>query len=397
MFKIISAELKKIVSKPGIYILSVLLAAVLVLGVFIYKPTVYENTSFELNGATYVEKYTHFTGDGHANAGKKAESDAKLSSAIESIESYRISYLTETLTQKSYIETLLNQCNEAYDAYRDSATDSSNQNRINTLRTNLVASFENLNLAIENAFINSQYGSYSIVSSISNYEAYKSSYKQVLAWAKISVDKINLTAHFNEFESKFKDAFYSSITNFKYPTISDNFIQTYTTDVEGTKLSTLNKRLNSITIQINEHLTLSSNDPTGYNSKHANKMDELANLYCNTIDTYVNLIKYELITNAFENLSTKEQLDILYLSRYNNFNANSMLVRYEYMFDNNKTDADFSNPLTIGVASNGKTNAYDYAYFVLKLFSFVLIIYAVMSACHSIAGEIKDGTIKQVK
>jgi len=219
-------------------------------------------------------------------------------------------------------------------------------------------------------------------------------YKEISAWANVSVLKENLQEHINEYETKYENEFFEVIKNFKFPTLSKSFVKDYTNLEKGTKYSILTERINNISEEIEENFKKANDDPTKFNIKEASKMDELANLYCNTIDTYVNLIKYELITNAFENLSTKEQLDILYLSRYNNFNANSMLVRYEYMFDNNKTDADFSNPLTIGVASNGKTNAYDYAYFVLKLFSFVIIIYAVMSACHSIAGEIKDGTMR---
>ena len=70
MFKIISAEIKKILSKPGVYILSVLLAIILVLGVFIYKPKMFESNQYELLGNTYIEKYTDFIGGGQENSGK---------------------------------------------------------------------------------------------------------------------------------------------------------------------------------------------------------------------------------------------------------------------------------------------------------------------------------------
>ena len=106
------------------------------------------------------------------------------------------------------------------------------------------------------------------------------------------------------------------------------------------------------------------------------------------------LVKYELLSNAFTYVSAKEQLNTLYLSDYSKYNCNSLLIKYDYLFKNNKTVNDFSNPLTIGVTSNNEINAYDYAYFVLKLFSFVIIIYAVMSACHTIAGEIKEGSMR---
>ena len=60
MFKVISAEFKKIFAKPGVYILAILLALILTLSVFIYSPTVNENTNISLNGTNFIEKYTHF-------------------------------------------------------------------------------------------------------------------------------------------------------------------------------------------------------------------------------------------------------------------------------------------------------------------------------------------------
>ncbi|MCQ2556215.1 MAG: hypothetical protein MJ149_02675, partial [Clostridia bacterium] len=68
MSKIISAEIKKQVSRPGIFILAVLLAVILVLGVLIYKPTETTSNSANIkakfiNDASVVEIYTTFNGD----------------------------------------------------------------------------------------------------------------------------------------------------------------------------------------------------------------------------------------------------------------------------------------------------------------------------------------------
>ena len=71
-----------------------------------------------------------------------------------------------------------------------------------------------------------------------------------------------------------------------------------------------------------------------------------------------------------------------------------MLERYNYLFNHNDSEADYARPLTIGITSNNKINAYDYSYFILKVFAFVIIVYAIMSACHSIAGEIKEGSMR---
>ena len=196
-----------------------------------------------------------------------------------------------------------------------------------------------------------------------------------------------------EFEKKYSNTFYSCINNFKYPTLSKDIVKTYTSETAGTRLNTLNKRLDSIWNDIQNNYTLAIHD-SAFNTKQVDKMDQLANAYVETIDTYVGLIKYELLTNAFSSLSTKEQLNTLYLSDYSNFNSQSLLARYEYLFEHNKSENDYGKPLTIGVTSNSSINAYDYAYFVLKIFSFVIIVYSIMAACHSIAGEIKEGSMR---
>ena len=392
MFKIISSEIKKTVSKPGIYILSVLLAIILVLGVLIYKPTISESSAFELEGSTFIEKHTDFTKSG--NAGKRAESQAQISNAIQSIENYTITVNNETYSQKEYIESVFAKFEEIYDAYQDCASDNSHQTHINTVRETLVSSVENLNDAIESAFLVSNENSYPILSTKSNYNKYKDSYKKVLAWAKITVEKENLINHFIEFESKYKTDLYDSISSFKYPTLKESFVEDFTSNKQNTKLSILYERLDQITNSIEELYLLAQSD-SSYNSKCASEMEKLANTYVNTVNTFTNLVKYELIVNAYSNVSsTKEELQILHLSNYSNYNAKSLLERYNYLFKNNDCEADYARPLTIGVTSNNKINAYDYSYFILKVFAFVIIVYAIMSACHSIAGEIKEGSMR---
>ena len=392
MFKIISAEIKKCVSKPGIYILSVLLAIILVLGVLIYKPTIYESSAFELNGSTFIEKYNDFTKSD--NAGKKAESQTKITNSIQSIENYTITINNESFSQKEYIDNNLSKFEELLDAYQDCSSDNSYQSHINTVRTNLVSAIEAINSAIESGFLSSKDNSYPVISTKSNYNQYKDSYKNVLAWAKINVEKENLMNYILEFENKYKAGLYESIANFKYPTLKESFVLDYTTTAENTKLSILNQRLEKILNDIEELYEFAQSDET-FNNKSADKMDELANEYANTVETFANLVKYELIVNAFtKTSSTQEELNMLHLSDYSNYNAKSMLERYTYLFDNNKSESDFARPLTIGVTSNDNINAYDYSYFILKVFAFVIIVYAIMSACHSIAGEVKEGSMR---
>lgn len=394
MFKIISAEIKKTVSKPGIYILAILLAIILVLGTFAYNPKIVESEKITLNGNTYIEKYNDFIGNGESNAGKKAEITEQINTSIKSVNNYNIELNSTKYSQKEYITLLLTKFEETYADYQDCANDQSDNNYINTIaRPALVASLENLNKAIEESIINYEDGSYSLITSKDNYKLYKDAYKASLSWSKINVLKENLNTHIQDFETKHKQTLFNSIQNFKYPILSENFIKDYTSTETGTKLSIINERLAIIDQKIQENYKLAEANIAD-NNKLANKMDELANLYIDTAKTYTNLVKYELLSNAFDNLKTNEQINALSLSDYSEYDSNSHLIRYEYLFKNNKGANEYNRPLTIGITSGNEINAYDYTYFVLKLFSFVIIAYAIMAACHSIAGEIKEGSMR---
>ena len=394
MFKIISAEFKKILSKPGIYVLSLLLALILVLGVFIYNPKVQETNTINFTQTNFLDKYAYFIGDDETNKtyGIKVEADKKVTLAVENVNNYLIQTADGKITQKQNIENLLADIDEKFKEYLDCSIDGLESTIIKT-RTDLVSSFENLNTAVMNANIKAANGCYSIVMTESTYSNYTKQYKDIKAWAETIVKKEDLANHCNIYKNKFKNDFLSTINDFVYPTLSENFVKTYTATNDGTKLRNLQIRLNKIMEEINDNFDLAQADASK-NIQLSNKINKLAEDYINTCNTFTELVKYELITNALDNLSTTEQMNAMYLSDYSSYNSKSTLIKLTYLFGENKSESDFSNPLAIGVTSNDDINAYDYAYFVLRLFSFIIIAFAIMSACHTIAGEIKEGSLR---
>lgn len=392
MFKVISAEIKKMVSKPGIYILAILLAVILVLGVFIYRPTVYQDTSVNLQGDTVLDIYNQF--DGGLNAGIKYDVDDNIINASYPVTLYRIN----GVAYKDHINELVNHFETNFSAYRNCAYDSSSSNTISTNKTNLLQSLINLNNAINIGINNAQNGAYTILTTTSNFNTYEEYYEYVYSNFDVTVTESNRTTIAEickEYEDNFKEKFINSIDNFKYPNVSDDFIEDYSANLEGTKYSTINARMQEIITDIYELRDLAQSDlETNQSISSKDEMIRLINLYINTADTFINLVNYELLSNAFSVVNTNDQLDLMYLTNQSQYNSDSLLIRYTYLFENGKTENDYAHPLTIGVTSNHETNAYDYAYFILKLFSFIIIVYAVMTACHSIAGEIKEGSMR---
>ena len=392
MFKVVSAEMKKMVSKPGIYVLAILLALILVLGVFIYKPTVYQDTSQNIQGETVLDIYNQF--DGGSNAGIKYSVDDNIVKASIPVTLYRIN----GSSYKDYINELYSKFETNFSAFRNCAYDSSSSNTINTNRTNLLQSLTDLNYAINTGINNAQNGAYTILTTNSNFDTFEEYYDYVYDNFDVSVNESNRTIiaeMCKEYEDNFKEKFVGSINNFKYPTISDDFIKDYSSNTEGTKYFTINSRMQDILADIYElRDSAQSNSDTNQSISSKDEMTRLINLYVNTANTFINLVNYELLSNAFSVVNTNDQLDLMYLNNQSEYNSNSLLIRYTYLFENGKTENDFAHPLTIGVTSNHEINAYDYAYFILKLFSFIIIVYAVMTACHSIAGEIKEGSMR---
>lgn len=394
MNKVISAEFKKILSKPGIYILSVLLAIILILGVFIYNPKINESEEILFTQTNFLDKYSYFIGDDETNKtyGLKVEADKQVQLSIANIENYFISAPSGKITQKENIDLLLKNIEEKFKEYLDCSIDGLDSTIVKT-RTDLITSLENLNTAIIDANINAANGCYSILMTESTYSDYTKQYKEIIAWAKTVVSKNDLANHCNIYKTTFKDDFLKTINKFIYPSLYDSFINDYTTYSNNSKLNTLNTRLSAIMEEINSNFKIAQSDASK-NIQLSKKMNELAEKYINTCNTFTELIKYELVTNALNNLSTTQQMSAMYLSEYSFYNCKSLLIRNEYLFEENKFESDYAHPLTIGVTSNDDINAYDYAYFVLRLFSFVIITFAIMSACHTIAGEIKDGSMR---
>ena len=396
MFKIVSAEIKKMLSKPGIYILAVLLAVVLVLGILIYEPTVYADTSIQSQRATVIEVSDEFYIEGTVNQGIKAEIDEDIDDAVSSITNYR----ENGISIKDDIDELIDTYKENLRTFRASGSNTSTT--LNIEKDRVISSLDALNESILRYINMSQNGSYVILTTVDNFDNYQDIYNNIKSLfditftespSNIDSERESIRALFSEYDRFYRDEFENCLDSFFYPNISDEFILNFTGSQEDSKINILNERLDNIYTEIVELKSRAIADEA-INRTRKEDMLVLINAYKNTADTYINLVKNELLSNAFSIVSTKDQLNLMYLSSESEYDANSLTIRYNYLFDNNKTEDDYAHPLTIGVTSNHEVNAYDYAYFVLRVFSFIIIVYAVMTACHSIAGEVKEGSMR---
>lgn len=397
MLKVIKAELKKMVSKPGIFILAAFLAVILVLGVFLYRPDVRKYD---------VEQHSYEMFQFEAAGNDKELADAQLANATKAVNSYfiqedenKISYYV-----KMYGEDgnggLWKRYNETCKDMQVKAKDDNAQQFVD----DFLSVLNNINSTITTAVNGSGDLAHLILASQTNYAKYTALYKSIVSSTNadgvFSKEGLTLEEKINKYRTEYQSSFESVIASFKFPTISDSLLKKYTdADTKDTNLNIINKRLDELNAAILKTEEDYNNTPN--NEANKKKLDELtakyinqANLYRNTVNVYYNLVKYELMSNAFSFVNTSERFDLMNLSDQTEYNSDTQLIKYTYLFNNNKTDRDYSNPLAVGSTITDKVTAYDYTFFILKLFSFIIIAYAIMSSCGAIAGEIKDGSMR---
>ncbi len=390
MFKVIASEIKKILSKPGIYCLAVFLAIILVLGVFIYEPTVYKSTGMEYK-SEIQDIHLLFEGSGE-NSGKKYESDKLIENAFKQITSY--SYITnenESISYKDYILSLKQEADKALKDYQGCQLDSNFPN-VEKIRSNLVKSLENLRTAVLSQSVplgNNKI--FVVLTTEKNLNNFEDNINSAIDFLKTNVEQYQIADKCKVYEDNEKKQIELALNNFIYPTLSKEIIKDLSVNEKGTRYYDVQSRLQETYKQI---LTVFDEAGTNPTVTQIKELNSLCNKYISIANTYSKLVNYQLVTNAFSFVSTSKQMNIKYLDKEDEFNSKTSLIRYKYMFDKGLTENDFARPLTIGTTSNNETNAYDYSYFVLRLFSFVIIAYAIMSACHTIAGEIKEGSMR---
>lgn len=388
MNKVIRAELKKAVSKPGIYVLAILLALILVLGVFIYKPKDNSNNEIVLNKTTVLENCTDFFGDG-VTSGYKLLADTKVENASALLGMYTI----DNTSYKTKITALFDDFKAKFKDYKDCAYLEPAESYVQQTKTKMLDSFKTFYDTINAGLNKSDSGAYPIVTTKKNYDNLSACYSDGRQLLKADTTSIADTC--DEFANTYLNKIEENINKFYYPSIDKEKVNDYTAMSSNTKRKQLEDRTTAILAEINE-IKFEAQADNNYNTDttQINALQLLINKYVDSCAIFENLIKYDLMSNALKTAKVNDRGNLLYLNNTNLLDTDAWLIKYEYLFKNNKTINDYATPLTIGRASNGGANGYDYAYFSLKLFSFVIIAYAIMAGANAIAGEVKEGTMR---
>ena len=383
MLKIIGFELKKLVSRIGIYILVLLMAGLLVAGVFMYKPTERTIAPYKLAGDTVTEMYNSFKNDlqqGYVDNLNTISTDAKT--YVSGYDEYNSS------NSQEYI-------NQLFTAFDDNCLLYSEQdlpaNEYLILLEGIKISLTELKNALDVGLspTKNQTGYY-ILTSTSNYtELYSllnkisENFKSPIVHADTGRDYVNLL----------RAPLYNCIQNLTYPKLNDNaskYIE------GGTYYALITSRMDEIESKMDVEYTKAVENPNlESDSTIKNELNVLFNRYVNCAQIFEQSYNSSMCVEALSSVTNKtERSNLLSYGNISLYEQEAIASQYRYYIENHYSPADFANGLSVSHTSNGKINAYDFTFFIMSLFTVLVIIFAIYLSAHTISGEINNNTMR---
>lgn len=126
---------------------------------------------------------------------------------------------------------------------------------------------------------------------------------------------------------------------------------------------------------------------------------------------YANMLTKSLIVKQLSKDFTDKQFNefigvadlntSLSMDAFNTYNFNQIISLYSYIYNNNIIEYNYGTAFSSNQTSNysiskekPNISAFDYSFYVLDIFSFIIIVFSVIVASGMIAGEQKDKTLK---
>ena len=390
MFKIIGFELKKIVSRPGIYILAVLLAVLLTVSAFIYNPKEKEVDYLMLDGTTVIEVSTDF------NSIHKPMLDASVNSILQySKDINKITAEDYKQEIQSKLTTFLNSC-VTYSDVANSAgtTDASNNKNLQAIHnSNETGSLDILYSTIKSYLGNTENKYFKIAilkDDFAKMDTEITSLKSKITATINSKDYLSFANELNDLSKNVKKL----VNCVHYPDYSNvigKFVET------GNYYSVTLERQEIVINKMNNLLASAKSDPDfNTNKERVFEFNDLYNEYRIISNIYKTLFETSTNLVLMESFDIEDISKIRYLENSNYYSQKEKNTKYTYFIENDTNENLYATALSFDFTSNQKANGYDYTYFIMSIFSVVLIVFAVMLASHSIAGETKEGTMRFV-
>ena len=379
MGKIISFELKKLVSRIGIYILALLLAGLLVASAYMYKPDHPATTPTALAGDTVSEMYVNFQTIKTSNQNSIIDVSLEADSYVEGSANYNKYNNAKTLMDKM----------DLFDSlcllYAETST--ATKPDYPTLLASIKQSLADLNNELFNNALNyeKEDAIYCVLTTNQNYSKLKSLLNSVPVYA----NSFDGQTYINQYRSPI----YECLNKLVYPNLNAT-AQKYAEG--GVYYNLVTSRMEEIAYKIEmEYEKVISDSTLNDNAIIKRDINNLFSKYDNCVKVYEKAFKTSICVDALNSVSSKTDRANLYV--YNDidlYEQEEIKARYIYYLENNTNETSFANSLSVTHTSNEKTNAYDFTFFVMSLFTVAIILFAIYLASHTISGEISNNSMR---
>jgi len=379
MRKIIGFELKKLVSRIGIYILVVLLAGLLVSGIFMHEPTKRDIVNKSLVGETVSELYNSF------DKNLKQE----YIDSVDAVAFNASTYVTSSPTYQKYNDSETLRCLFVkFDDYclLYNETSTAVKPDYSALLIAIKQSVANFKTALDEALQPAKDNTgYYVLTTNQNYTKLYT----LLNTLPIYSSTFDGDIYYNEFRTPI----YNCLDNMYYPEVSNTAVKY---DVDGAYYTLTSSRMEEISIKIEQLYQKAVETPKLENDKDIiNEMNSLFNRYTYCAKVFEQAFNSDLCVSALSYVSNKTvRSNLLGYSSVSLYDQEEIKTEYLYYLENNVNESDFANSLSVTHTSNSKVNAYDFTYFVMSLFNIAVILFAIYLASHTISGEINNNTLR---
>lgn len=384
--RLIRGEMNKIFMRPILYVLTLVLVFALVLSVTIFDPT--ERTDIQINNydkcKTYSDVMAAFNSPSSTNLKGKAVANDYIAKSNQILLDY------ENISSNSTKEALSNGLKTVksyFDTYRTEINGGvSTPTTLESLRQNIILNLNTVKKDYENYVSASETNARFIIKDSTNIAISTNLEKFYLTINATNIDTTSINTHRQIANSIISADYITKLTAY-FDLIEDikftnEAIATYKGYVQKSQ-----NFMNEIQTKMND-LMLTENDEN---------VDALINYaksyYLVGLNAY-NLTKNIVYYLPVENYNDSE-INTYY--RYNGvygYQLREEISKEIFYVETKQTPLNLANTFSSSVTSNATVNAFDFVYFGLEIFGFIIIVFAVILGAGMIAGEYNSGTLK---
>lgn len=381
--KLFKGEIKKIFLGPGIFFMAAFLILALTIAPKLFNPSEKKdiNSSISINATSVTDTYTSFN-----------EYKLDFSSNISEIKN-EYNFLISNNTD--FKQNLLNISDDLYDLrteFNSLIHKGTNPAKLNCLNNLIEKTQEYKNLY--DFYLNSSNTPLVLVTKEIDFD---------INFELETLDKI-----LNKSGDKTTDDYYLSINeslknykctvnlknltekinNLKY---SSENLQNILDKYQDEKLEYKNDILTNINSNLNE---ASLNEEYNISLSNINETKNLAIKYLSCESNLYNIYRENLLLEVSSSYSDSQICNYLKFENFNRYSHQESLSKYDYLYNTNSSDSNFSAMFSFNAISGSTVNTFDYMYFTLEIASFLIIAFTVVIGAGMIAKEYSDGTIK---